>query len=204
MTNELEEIKEWAAQLLREGYLEALVSPADIASMEHVAPKLGLDPENWEDKREFRRLAQYLSGKRLIESYADGFGLFRITSEGRAWVESQAAQQAPTTQMPFHGTVNAYGSAIGAQENVESNVSFDMGTAAAQLDQAEAEADRLGGPDADQIKELLAELREHLDSGEPIEAGKLAKYGDLPSKHAWLLGPVVSTLLNFAFETGSR
>jgi hypothetical protein len=46
MTNELEEIKERAETLLEEGYKESLSRPDGLASMEHVAPKLGLDPWN--------------------------------------------------------------------------------------------------------------------------------------------------------------
>ena len=61
MTKEFEEIRERAERLLREGYLEALNSPINKASMENVAPKIGLDPNNWDDIQEFIKLAQYLA-----------------------------------------------------------------------------------------------------------------------------------------------
>ncbi len=201
MTDELARVREHALILLREGYLEALDSPANLASMQHVAPKLGLDPDNWEQKREFRKLAQYLASRGYIKSEADGFGLFSILPAGRALVEGDEPQQAQVTSHTYIGG-NAYGSVFGSQ-NVDMNVSFDMRTVEAEINQAEQTADQRGGPDAAEIKELLAELRAHLQTGEPIEPGKLARWGRVFRENGWLSGPVIGALLNYAFRTAT-
>jgi hypothetical protein len=83
--------------------------------MEHVAPKLGLDPWKWEDKQEFRTLANYLSGKGFIESFADGFGLFGITQKGRARAEGEDPQPVQVTNHTYNLGGDTNSSVFGAQ-----------------------------------------------------------------------------------------
>jgi hypothetical protein len=203
MTNELEEIKERAETLFEEGYKESLSRPDGLASMEHVAPKLGLDPWNWEDKKEFRTLANYLSGKGFIESYADGFGLFRITPEGRARVEGETPQPVHVTNHTYNLGGDAYSSVFGAQQNVEMNVSFDMRTAEIELNQTRKEVERRGGPDAEELQDLLNEVEDLLRSGQPLEKGRLSKYLGVLQRNGWIAGPVASTLMNFAMRAAT-
>src|ERR671917_2853641 len=88
VSDDIARIKERALELLRIGYLEVLNSDADLATVEHCAPQLGLDPED--DQDEFIRLASYLDGRRYIEQYASGFSMFTITPSGRELVEGEA------------------------------------------------------------------------------------------------------------------
>jgi len=112
-----------------------------------------------------------------------------------------AQQQSQVASQTFHiGT--AYGSAFGSQ-NVTINVSFDLRSVEIELDRAEEEADRRGGTDAEEIKKLIAELREHLHNGEPIEAGKLARFWRVFKEHSWLVSPVLGALANLAFRSAA-
>lgn len=106
MTDDIARIKERALELLRIGYLEALNSAADLATIRHCASQLGLDPED--DQDEFIRLASYLDGRRYIEQYASGYSMFTITPLGRELVEGEAPQ--PTQQVSNH-TYNIGGDA---------------------------------------------------------------------------------------------
>jgi len=199
VSDDIARLKERALELLRIGYLEVLNSDADLATIEHCAPQLGLDPED--DQDEFIRLASYLDGRRYIEQYANGFSMFTITPSGRELVEGEAPQ--PAQQISTHNYAirgDAYSPVMGEQQNVSINVSFDMRSVEVALDHAKAKANRLPGADAERVNELLAELRAMLRSGESVEPGRLSKYEDLVNKYGWLAGPVVSTLSNVAFR----
>ena len=65
MVDEFEELKERAEALVREGYRQAIHSGTKLATMPHVAPKLGLDPANLEDEEEFRKAAEYAEDEDL-------------------------------------------------------------------------------------------------------------------------------------------
>jgi hypothetical protein len=200
VSNDIARTKERALELLRIGYLEVLNSDADLATIRHCAPQLGLDPED--DQDEFIRLASYLEGRRYIEQYASGFSMFTITPSGRELVEGEApqpAQQVSTRNYTIRG--DAYSPVMGEQQNVSISVSFDMRSVDVALDHAEAKADRLPAADAERVNELLAELRAMLRSGESVEPGRLSKYEDLVKKYGWLAGPVLSTLSNVAFRS---
>ena len=200
MSDDIARIKERALELLRIGYLEVLNSDADLATVEHCAPQLGLDPED--DQDEFIRMASYLDGRRYIEQYASGFSMFTITPSGRELVEGEAPQ--PAQQVSTHNYIvrgDAYSPVTGEQQNVSINVSFDTRSVEVALDHAEAKANRLSGADAERVNELLAELRAMLRSGESVEPGRLAEYEDLVKKYGWLAGPVLSTLSNVAFRS---
>jgi hypothetical protein len=199
VSDDIARVKERALELLRIGYLEALNSDADLATIEHCAPQLGLDPED--DQDEFIRLASYLDGRRYIEQYASGFSMFTITPLGRELVEGEAPHPAqPVSTHNYTVRRDAYSPVMGEQQNVSINVSVDMRSVEVALDHAEAKANRLPEADAERVNELLTELRTMLRSGESVEPGRLSKYEDLVKKYGWLAGPVVSTLSNVAFR----
>ena len=128
--------------------------------------------------------------------------MFTITPSGRELVEGEApqpAQQVSTRNHTIRG--DAYSPVMGEQQNVGINVSFDMRSVEVALDHAEAKANRLPGPDAERVNELLAELRAMLRSRESVEPGRLSEYEDLVKEYGWLAGPVLSTLSNVAFRS---
>lgn len=110
--------------------------------------------------------------------------------------QSSRQQQAPAPNVTFN-VQNAYGSIFGTQQHAEMNyVSFDFSTVEAELDHAEEEIERRGGPDAAELKELIAEIRALHESGEPLDKGRLAKYLEVIQKNGWIAGPVAGTLLS--------
>ena len=198
--DEIGSLKERALKLLRIGYEESLNSPRNIASMWHCAPKLGLDPDNVEHRLEFDRLVRYLAGRGYISNKLDGFTFFTITEEGREEVEGENRNQTRVTNTYTQNIGgNAYNPMMGDLRNINISYSFDMRTVEAEIDRAEEEAKQSGAPDAEQVQELLTELREHLRSGEPIEMGWLARFRKVCQDNPYLSSPVISVLLNQAF-----
>ena len=75
-------------------------------------------------------------------------------------------------------------------------MSFDFRTVEAELDRAEEEIERRGGPDAVEFKELIAEIRDIHQGNEPLHKGRLAKYAEIIQRNGWISGPVAGTLLS--------
>jgi hypothetical protein len=116
--------------------------------------------------------------------------------------QTEAEHQEAQSQQPAVSNVtfnvgNAYGSIFGTQQHAEmNNVSFDFGTVEAELDRAEEEIERRGGPDAPELKELLAEVRALHEGGEPLDRGRFAKYLEVIQRNGWIAGPIAGTLLS--------
>jgi hypothetical protein len=195
-------IEERAMEVLRIGYQECVQSDMDAASMRHIGPQL--DPplvyENFEDEQEFRRLARYLAGLGYITDFADGYLMFMFTREGREAARGGEPRPEQATTHNYHIAGDAYSPVMGEQEHVNINVSFDMRSVEVALDHAEKKADLEAGPDAEELRALLAELREILNSENPVEPGRLAKYVNVFKDHGWVSGPVISALLNVVFR----
>lgn len=199
--DEVGNIKERAMVLLKLGYEQALSSTMSVATIDHIGPKLDppLHRGNWEEQREFRKLAQYLSNKGYVESVADGLLWFRLTTKGFAQVEGEEQHQTRVTSYTQTIGGNAYGTAMG--ENITMDLSFDMRSVEANLDDAERRAREEAGPgEIEQVEELIAELRDILNSDAPIEPGRLAKFGNTLQKYSYLVSPTLGALLNQAFR----
>jgi hypothetical protein len=93
---------------------------------------------------------------------------------------------------------NAYGSIFGTQQHAEMNVSFDFRTVEAELGRAEEEIEQRGGPDAAELRELIAGVRALHASGESVDRGRLARYLDAIQRNGWIAGPIAGTLLSAA------
>jgi hypothetical protein len=83
------------------------------------------------------------------------------------------------------------------------NVSFDMRTAEIELNQAREQVERRGGPDAEELQELLNEVEALLRSGQPVEKGRLSRCHRVLRENAWIAGPVASTLMNYAMQAAT-
>ncbi len=109
---------------------------------------------------------------------------------------TQTQLQEPPTNVTFN-VGNAYGSIFGTQQHAEmSNVSFDFGTVEAELDRAEEENERRGGPDQAELRELIAEVRALHEKGEPLDKGRLARFLGVIQRNGWVAGPIAGTLLS--------
>ena len=202
VVDELGNIRRRALEVLRVVYLEALNSDADVASMRHIGPQLTppLDPDDFGDQEEFRRLAQYLAGKGYIEDWADGYLMFTITRRGRALAEGEAPARPQVTSHTYNIGGDAYGSVFGSQQRVEMNVSFDMRTAQAELQRTREDVARRGGPDTEQLQELLDEVEDLLKNGRTLDRGRFSKWIGVLQRNGWIAGPVASLLMNWATQ----
>jgi hypothetical protein len=109
---------------------------------------------------------------------------------------TRTQRQAPPTSVTFN-VGNAYGSIFGTQQHAEMNdVSFDFSTVEAELDRAEEEIARRGGPDEAELRELIAEVRALHESGEPLDRGRLARFLGVIQDNGWIAGPIAGTLLS--------
>jgi len=57
-----------------------------------------------------------------------------------------------------------------------------------------------GGADKEELRELVAEMRDLLESGQSLEKGSLARFNDRLKEVPWLAGPVAGWLMNFATQ----
>lgn len=124
---------------------------------------------------------------------------FALIASYQTDAEHQAAQtqrQDSSSSVTFN-VGEAYGSIFGTQEHPEmNNVSFDFRTVEAELDKAEEEVERRGGRDAEELKELIAEVRKVHENGEPLEKGHLAKFLGVIQRNGWVAAPIAGTLLS--------
>jgi hypothetical protein len=57
-----------------------------------------------------------------------------------------------------------------------------------------------GGEDKEELRLMVAEIRRVLETQDSISKGKFERWSELANKHApWLLGPLGSLLVNYAF-----
>lgn len=97
------------------------------------------------------------------------------------------------TTMQFHiGTV--YGSNIGTQgsAHVENVFNFE------KVDQLIEEH---GGPDKEELRAMIEELKEFFDDSEKVKKGSLSKFSELMERHSWISGTVAQ--MGLGFLTGS-
>lgn len=126
---------------------------------------------------------------------------FALIASYQTEAEYEAAQAQRQASAPnvYFNVQNAYGSIFGTQQHAEmSNVSFDFSTVEAELDRAEEEIGRRGGPDEAELKELIAKVRALHENGEPLDEGRLAKFLGVIQRNGWIAGPVAGTLLSVA------
>ncbi len=185
---------------LREKFMRAVYDLRDpnagIAMGPQIKERMGLDPAEFgEDDDRYADVAQYFDQLGYIGRESDGYGMVSITALGIQYVEGDLQREAGANVTFNVG--NAYGSIFGTQQHAEmNNVSFDFRTVDAELDKAEEEAERRGGRDAAELKELIAEVRKAHENGEPLEKGRLAKFLGVIQRNGWVAGPIAGTLLS--------
>jgi hypothetical protein len=195
MTDAFAETKEMRERFIRAAYARRNPSQAGASSNEVIMRDLGLDPNGMRDIDRYDDIARYWEQRGFIEYFTEA--MIGITVRGIQYVEGDLEQQAaPSVTINVGG--NAYGNIFGAQQHAEMNVSFDFRTVEAELDRAEEEVERRGGPDAAELKELIAEVRALHASGEPLDRGRLAKYLGIIQDNGWISGPIAGALLSIA------
>jgi hypothetical protein len=197
MTDEFEAIREKRAAFMRAAYKHRKTGGGlGWVEGDDIKRELGMDTDPYHpDDDEYVGMAQVLESQGLIKRFANGYGVIRITPQGIAHVEGDLPERAPAQSVIFN-VGNAYNSIFGTQRNAQmNNVSFDFETIEEELNRAEEEVERRGGPDADELKRLLDEVREIRATGDRLEKGRLARYTNVVQRNGWISGPIAGSIL---------
>lgn len=123
----------------------------------------------------------------------DGKPLMRRANvEAKARHEERIASTRP--QPAVFNIQEAHGSIIGTHNHAELMATFDFRS-------IETEIERRGGEDTEELKLMVAEIRDLLDNGDELDRGALAKFSGLMERHSWITNAVAGFLLGFATQT---
>jgi hypothetical protein len=191
-----EEVRE--TQPLRESFIQAVyelrrpsIGPSiGIAKQDQIMERIGLDRGNSEHIDLYDALAGYWVERGLLESWADGYGILKITAEGIDYVEGNSQQSAPTSVTFNVG--NAYGSIFGTQQHAQIlQPNFEFKT-------LEEEIEERGGEDTEALKNMVREIRTTLEQQESLGRRRLEGWSELINRHSWIAGPIAQLLLLYA------
>ena len=188
-----EEMKEKRQRFLKAVYDLSIDEPVSMVRIETVATELGMNPELARERGgEMKRMAQYFGNKGFIESHADGDGLLGLTPQGIDEVEGTNKPQGPSVSNTVNiSGGNFYSSAVGTNNIANLSAQFDFRTIEQRI---ESEA----GPDREELRELVAEMREVVERGDTLDRNFLSRYNDKLKEYDWLSSAVAGWLLNFA------
>jgi len=175
-------------RLLRAIYDLSGADPSKFVYWHDIAPRLGWDSDNPEHLNEALAMADYLANSELITIEVDEGTIYRITAGGIDVVEGNKPEPQPTQQFTFNAP--AYG-VFGSQRD------FTFEQVIHDLDRQVVEH---GGEDKEALRLMVEEIRRVLETQDSISKGKFERWSELANKHApWLLGPLGSLLVNYAF-----
>ena len=203
MDDDIRKRKEFRERFLRSAY-EIGQDPetGGFVQIGELGQRLGLDPHNNDtDRNTYMAVAQFYEQRGLLKRLSVAYNLISLTPKGIEYVEEGPQKRGGQTVTFNVG--NAYGSIFGTQPHAEmNNVSFDFRSVEMELERAEQEIDKRGGPDADVLRELIAEVREIRQSGEPVQKGRLERFLGVIQDNGWIAGPIAGTLLSQAVGAG--
>lgn len=183
--------QEQRQRLLKTIYVHSDANPGAFVYWQYIAPDLGLEPDNGEHLELVLGYLEYLERSDLISIEVDEGTIYRITEKGVNKVEGNDPQQAPNVNNTFNLSGDVYQSAIGTHNTNTFSGEFDFSTVEQRI---EAE----GGADKEELRELVAELRDLLEHGGEINKGFLSRWNEKLKQYDWLAGAVAGWLLNFA------
>ncbi len=106
-------------------------------------------------------------------------------------MEGNRREQQQNVSNIFNLSGNFYQAAIGTHNINSFSGVLDFSTVEQRI---EAE----GGEDKEELREIVAQVRDLLESGEIADRGFLARFNDKLNKYGWLSNAVAGWLLNFA------
>jgi DNA-binding PadR family transcriptional regulator len=119
---------------------------------------------------------------------------YRITAKGVDEVEGNRPQSQQNVSNVFNMPNSTFiHSAVGNDNTNTFSGDLDFSTVERRIDEE-------GGADKEVLRQLVAEMREMLESGETLEKGRLARFNDKLKEPPWLAGPVAGWLLNFGTQ----
>ena len=193
LANPIEQRKEQRRRFLRAIYVLADGNPAEFVYWPALAPEMGWDPENAEHKEQGIALAEYAERARLITIEVDEGTVYRITEKGVDEVEENRPEPQQNVSNVFNMSGNFYQAAVGTHNTNTFTGDLDFSTVERRIEEE-------GGPDKEELRELVREMRELLESGQTLDKGFLARFNDKLKEHGWLSGAVAGWLLNFATQ----
>lgn len=193
LSDPVEQRKEQRRRFLRTVYTLADGSPSEFAYFRDMAADFGLKPGTQRPPREVRSLAEQLAGAGYIVIEGDAATAFRITARGVDEVEGNAPQPQHNVTNTFNMSGRFYQSAIGTHNTNNFSGDLDFSTVERRIEDE-------GGEDKDELRRLVAEMRDLLERGGTIDRGFLARFNDKLKEHGWLAGAVAGWLLNFSTQ----
>jgi len=188
----VEQRKELRRGLLRDIYDQANGSPAEYVYWPDLAPKYGYT-DMPTPPSSIIGLAEQLKGSGLIAIETEEARVFRITSKGVDDVEGNRPQPQQNVSNIFNMSGTFYQSAVGTHNTNTFSGDLDFSTVERRIEEE-------GGADKEVLRELVAEMRELLESGQTLDKGRLARFNDKLKEYPWLAGPVAGWLLNFGTQ----
>gem|GEM_PF-5674032 len=95
----------------------------------------------------------------------------------------------PHSSMSFNiGTV--YGSNIGTQGNSSIKNTFNFDTVDQMIEEK-------GGEDKEELRKMIAEIKEFFEDSEKVKKGSLSTYSEKLEKHSWITGAIAQMALGF-------
>lgn len=191
LTDPIEQRKKLPERFLKLVYMQANGSPTEFVMWQNVAPELGLNPENQDHLDHVLTVADHLEHSDLISIEVNEGTMYTITAKGVDRVEGTEPQPQQNVSNTWNLSGNFNQSAIGTHNTNSFTGEFDFSTVEQRI---EAE----GGADKEELRELVAELRDLLENEGTINKGFLSRWNDKLKECDWLAGAVSGWLLNFA------
>lgn len=141
---------------------------------------------------EINGLASYWATKGCIKSQEYMYEKFSLTREGMNEAEGRNRPPEPGVYQAVYVYGDLYNPVIGAHNT---NFGGDLNFSA-----VERRIQEEGGPDEAELRELVREMWELLESGQTLDKGLLTRFNDKLKEHGWLSGAVAGWLLNFATQ----
>ncbi len=124
-----------------------------------------------------------------------------VTPLGRRVVENgfehQTSVAPPISAGPTFNMGNVYGSVVGTQETATiESPTFDFRV-------VELEIEERGGADAEDLKRMLAEIRQTLQQEEQLPRGVFARFSALMERNSWIAGSIAQAALQYVITGGN-
>jgi DNA-binding PadR family transcriptional regulator len=193
LADPIEQRKELRRDFLRAVYEQANGSPARLVGWPDLAPRFGFADTRYPPSP-IIDLAEQLEGSGLISIETEEATAFRITPEGVDEVEGNRPQPQQNVTTTFNMPNSTFiQSAVGNENTNTFSGDMDFSTVEQRIEEE-------GGADKEVLLELVAEMRELLESGQTLDKGRLARFNDKLKEYPWLAGPVAGWLLNFGTQ----
>jgi hypothetical protein len=110
---------------------------------------------------------------------------YETEAERQRRLESERRNSTPSFHMG-----DVHNSIVGTQQHAHLRVRFDQAA-------LNADIDRHGGEDKEELRAMVAELWEMLDDRRKIDRGSLAQHSELIERHSWIAGALAQTVLGW-------